>query len=190
MCVIYFTQNISIFIFRVNVAHSNIWSFLRKISSSSVRSESRVYDIVNQRHCNVAAIRLSGRQIVPHTVAKDFLGNSRVLGPRSDHLGVRNPPRACTRYSLLVVSTTTTLVVGTPRGFGTVKVLSILCAKNDTVDHGYAWHAMVRANNLYQFVQMLLSLVYIFFTIDEKKKNEIYLHTNWQWPPSINFWDI
>lgn len=48
-------------------------------------------------------------------VAKDFLGNAaRVVGPRGDRLGVRNPPRACTRYPLPVVSAT--LVVGSPLG--------------------------------------------------------------------------
>lgn len=134
-----FYLNISIQILCINMAHPNIRLFLKRISSSCVQSESRAYDIVNQCHCNVAAIRLSGWQIVPYTVAKDFLGNSRVLGSRSDHLGVRNPPRACTRYSLPVVSTT--LVVRTPRGFGTMKVLSILCAKNDMVNHGYVWHS-------------------------------------------------
>lgn len=37
------------------------------------------------------------------TAAKDFLGNNRVLV--EDRLRARNPPRACTRYSLPVVST-------------------------------------------------------------------------------------
>lgn len=85
------------------------------ISSILVLSEiNRASGIANQRRCEAAAIWLSGQHVAPRIVARDFLGNSWILGPRGDRLGVWNPPRACTRYPLPVVSAT--LVVGTPRG--------------------------------------------------------------------------
>lgn len=87
------------------------------------------------------------------TVAKDFLGNSRVLGPRGDRLGVWNPPRACTRYPLPVVSAT--LVVGAPRGILNGESIKYpLCEENDIASVtgvcSVSWYAGVICICLYR----------------------------------------
>lgn len=89
-------------------------------SNSEIRGDS------SERYGESASLQDRGCSIIRsgtlpplHRVAKDFLGNGEEsAGPRGDRLGVGNPPRACTRYSLPVVSAT--LVAKTPpRGFWT-----------------------------------------------------------------------
>lgn len=108
-------------------------------------------------------------------MAKDFLGNSRVLGPRGDRLEVWNPPRACTRYPLPVVSAT--LVVGAPRGILNGESIKYpLCEENDIASVtgvcSVSWYAGVICICLYRV--FFASFVYIILIINGKYKEEIF----------------